>query len=255
MSCRAVNKRGPTMTDPKTTVLILGSAPSALAARTWSRVPFTYVVAINNAWRIRDDWDYLIHPEDFPAERRPAVVLGTQHIVTADEYVPRQNHYGGFVYAGGTMAFTAGYWALSALEPDVLAFFGCDMMYSGSGRTHFYGNGTADPLRKDVTLRSLEAKSARLGLFAGAQGCRTVRLSNGPSRLVFPSARISDLTAAPLPAVSAMQKARRFENDLGYYVASGRYWEVEHRFDPDEIDVLDRMWLSAYRLGVLDHAA
>ncbi|WP_171117346.1 hypothetical protein [Ruegeria sp. HKCCA5463] len=243
------------MTDRKTTVLILGSAPSALEARAWSRAPFTHIVAINNAWRIREDWDYLIHPEDFPAERRPGKVFGTQHIVTADEYVPRQNDYGGFVYAGGTMAFTAGYWALSALSPDVLAFSGCDMMYSGSGRTHFYGNGTADPLREDVTLRSLEAKAARLGLFAAAQGCRTVRLSGAPSRLVFPSVNISDLTAAPLPDIAAMHNVQRMEDDLGYYVASGRYWEVEHRFDPAAIDALDRMWLRAYRLAVSENAA
>ncbi|WP_298849709.1 hypothetical protein [uncultured Ruegeria sp.] len=242
------------MTCQETSVLILGSAPSALVARTWPRECFTHIVAINNAWRIRRDWDYLIHPEDFPAERRPAEVSSSQRIVTAEEYVPRQNDFGGFVYAGGTMAFTAGYWALSALKPDILAFFGCDMMYSGSGRTHFYGNGAADPLRDDVTLRSLEAKSARLGLFAAAQRCRTVRLSSGPSRLVFPSASLSDLTTTPLLEFTDMRAALHTENKLGYYVASGQYWEVEHRFDPEEIDALDQKWLSAYRVGAMDNA-
>ncbi|WP_050603078.1 hypothetical protein [Ruegeria sp. 6PALISEP08] len=243
------------MTDKQTKVLILGSAPLAMEARTWSRKPFTHIVAINNAWRIRKDWDFLIHPEDFPDDRRPSDTTDAQCIVTAQDYVPRQNAFGGFVYAGGTMAFTAGYWALSALKPDVLAFFGCDMMYSGSARTHFYGTGAADPLRDDVTLRSLEAKSARLGLFAAAQGCRAVRLSNGPSRLVFPSVSLSNLSALPIVDTTGMRAARQVEHELGYYVGSGRYWEVEHRFDPTEIDALDRMWLRAFRAGAVDDAA
>ncbi|NOD93127.1 hypothetical protein GS636_10050 [Ruegeria sp. HKCCD4884] len=243
------------MTDKQTKVLILGSAPSALEAQAWSRKPFTHVVAINNAWRIRKDWDFLIHPEDFPIDRRPTDIGPTQRIVTAKDYVPRQNEYGGFVYAGGTMAFTAGYWALSALNPAVMAFFGCDMVYSGSGQTHFYGTGAADPLRDDVTLRSLEAKSARLGLFAAAQGCRTVRLSSGPSRLVFPSTGLSNLSALPLVETIGMRAAQQAEQDLGYSVESGRYWEVEHKFDTAKIDALDRMWLQAYRAGDLENAA
>ena len=71
------------MAENDTRVLILGSAPAALAAREWARGPFTHIVAINNAWRIREDWDFLIHPEDFPAENRPDCLTATQHIVTA----------------------------------------------------------------------------------------------------------------------------------------------------------------------------
>lgn len=243
------------MTDPQTKVLILGSAPSALKARDWARAPFTHIVAINNAWRIRADWDVLIHPEDFPAAKRPKTLLNGQRVVTADEYVPRQNEYGGFVYAGGTMAFTAGYWALSALRPAVLAFCGCDMVYTSTGRTHFYGSGRADPLRDDITLRSLEAKSARLGLFGAAQGCGVVRLSEGESRLVFPSVRSDDLTA-PLPvATQGMEAALKMEAELGYYVPSGRYWEASHQFDPRKIDALDRLWLSIYQKSALRRVA
>ena len=85
--------------------------------------------------------------------------------------MPIQNDLGGFVYAGGTMAFTAGYWALGALRPDVMAFFGCDMVYPTEG-SHFYGNGNADPLRDDITLRNLEAKSARLSIIAARASAR-----------------------------------------------------------------------------------
>ena len=97
-----------------TDVLILGSAPYAVQAAEWPHDAFDHVVAINNAWRIRPDWSHLVHPEDFPQDRRPADILPGQQIITADDYVPAQNAYGGFVYAGGTMAFTAGYWALHA---------------------------------------------------------------------------------------------------------------------------------------------
>ncbi len=62
------------------------------------------------------------------------------------------------------------------------------MHYPATGPTHFYGQGTPDPLRRDITLRSLEAKSARLMVLAARQGCAMVNLSTGPSRLVFPRA-------------------------------------------------------------------
>ena len=87
-------------------VLMLGSAPMAAEAAAWRREPFDLVLAINNAWRIRPDWDVAIHPFDFPVERQ-AVAGPGQRIVTEAEFVPAQNAYGGFVYAGATMAFTA----------------------------------------------------------------------------------------------------------------------------------------------------
>jgi hypothetical protein len=33
------------------------------------------VVAINNAWRLRKDWDYIIFPEDFPKTNQPKVLI------------------------------------------------------------------------------------------------------------------------------------------------------------------------------------
>ncbi|WP_037310946.1 hypothetical protein [Ruegeria halocynthiae] len=235
------------MTEPANRVLILGSAPSALAAKTWPREPFSHIVAINNAWRIRPDWDVLIHPEDFPEKNQPDRIGVGQRIVTAADYVPAQNSFGGFVYAGGTMAFTAGYWALAELRPAVLAFGGCDMVYPGTGHTHFYGTGAADPLRADITLRSLEAKSARLALFGAAQGCRVVRLSQGESRLLFPSVTSDNLSDAELPPVDDMTAVLQAEKALGYHVPSGRYWEVADKFDTTNLDALDQQWLKAYR--------
>lgn len=228
-----------------TTLLMLGSAPMAVAARDWPRAPFDRILAINNAHQIRPDWDDFIHPWDFPEDRRPSPGPG-QSVITQDQFVPAQNAYGGFVYAGGTMAYTAAYWALSALRPGVIAVYGCDMHYPATGPTHFYGQGTPDPLRADITLRSLEAKSARLLILAAQQGCAMVNLSDGPSRLIFPRATAATLPTAPAPFNHAVaQQALQREADLNYIVPSGRYWEDAARFDPAEIDALDALWLSA----------
>lgn len=224
-------------------ILILGSGPNVVRAKDWPRAPFDRVVAINNAWRVRMDWDFLVHPSDFPDDRRPVAVGAHQKIITYVDYVPAQNALGGFVYGGGTMAFTAGYWALHALQPSVMAFLGCDMTYD-SAKTHFYGAGTADPLRKDVTLRSLEAKSARLQALAARQGCATVNLSDQPSRLVFARGTPQDLTARARPVEAAIDQALGLEAQAGYMVESGKYWKEEDRFDVDIIDRIDAAWLA-----------
>lgn len=226
-------------------VLMLGSAPVVTEASHWPRAPFDHVLAINNAWRVRADWNDHIYPWDFPTDGLPALAPG-QRRITEDAFVPAQNRFGGFVYAGGTMAYTAAYWALATLRPRVLAVFGCDMTYPARGRTHFYGTGTPDPLRADITLRSLEAKSARLMLLAAREGCAVVNLSFGPSRLVFPRVQRRDLARLPVPTYDAglMDAALAREAELGYLVPSGRYWEETARFDTAEIDRLDAMWLA-----------
>lgn len=226
-------------------VLILGSGPAVLAARDWPRAPFDRIVAINNAHGVRPDWDDAIFPHDFPPERWPDPRPG-QRLVTEAEFVPAQNAFGGFVYAGGTMAFTAAYWALDHYRPRVIAMMGCDMHYP-KGQSHFYGKGTADPLRADITLQSLEAKSARLMVLAGAAGCAMVNLSSGPSRLLFPRVGLGDLQdCQPSPPdPQASEAAMQREAELGYLCPSGRYWETPERFDPAELARLDALWLAA----------
>lgn len=231
-------------------VLILGSGPNAPLARDWPRAAFDRIVAINNAHAVRPDWDDHIFPWDFPTERRPQPGPG-QRQVTQVDFVPAQNALGGFVYAGGTMAFTAGYWALHALRPRVLAFMGCDMHYPATGPTHFYGTGSPDPLRPDITLRSLPAKSARLMVLAAEAGTACVNLSAGPSQLVFPRASIEGVAhQRPAPFDGDLAgRARAREAALGYHVPSGRYWEEAGRFDTAEIDALDALWLAAALQG------
>lgn len=230
-------------------VLILGSGPQAPHSRGWDRSQFSDIVAINNAWNVRPDWTHLIHPEDFPPARRPSELEPGQRMVDHTEYVPQTNRFGGMVYAGGTMAFTAGYWALGALQPRILAFMGCDMVYPSKGRTHFYGTGTADPLRDDLTLQSLEAKSARLWFMAAEQGCLCVNLSTAPSRLLFPRAAPAELAGlppitAPHPKVTA--PAILNELKLGYTAPDGRYWEQRDQYDATELARIDALWLDAW---------
>jgi len=226
-----------------TVVLILGSGPNVVQSRDWDANWFDHIVAINHAWAVRPDWSHLICPDDFPAAKRPVDVAPGQKIITSETYVPAQNAYGGFVYAGGTMAFTAGYWALHALRPNVIGFIGCDMVYAPTGNTHFYGTGEADPLRSDISLRSLEAKSTRMRLIAAAQGCAMVNLSKEPSRLTLPQSTPDDLAnAKPQPNPQVLATAQAAEQDLGYIVPSGKYWKEEDRFDPAKVDRIDTLW-------------
>ncbi len=226
----------------------MGSAPDSISAKGWSNPPFDYIVVINNAWKIRPDWSHCIFPEDFPTEKRPKANM-KQTLHSAKEYVIAQNHFGGFVYAGGTMAFTAGYWALYTLKPNLIAYIGCDMIYEGS-KTHFYGKGKADPLRKDKTLKNLRAKSARLEALALNQGCTIVNLSKRPaSNLVYPRQKITDLYHNKKPPSREIRPkkvdlALSKEKYLGYFVEDGRYWKKMKEFDTDEIGKLDEIWLS-----------
>lgn len=232
-----------------TVVLLLGSGPHVVKSISWDRRHFDRIIAINNAWQVRPDWDELIYPWDFPQTRMPTDTTD-KALVSQDLFVPAQNAYGGFVYAGGTMAFTAAYWVLHAHRPSVIAMMGCDMHYP-TGQTHFYGTGTADPLRDDITLQSLEAKSARLMVLAAQQGCAMVNLSDGPSRLVFPRAQLENLAQArPAPYdKAATLQAQDRELALNYYVPSGRYWQELHRFDAAALRDLDMLWLRAAGSG------
>lgn len=241
----------------KTTVLMLGSGPSATEARAWNAECWSHLVAINNAWRVRADWDMCVYPEDLPVEKRPVSLSPGQQLIEADDFIPVQNQFGGVVYAGGTMAFTAAYWALGALEPDVMAFFGCDLVYPAAGPTHFYGQGTPDPLRDDVTLQSLEAKSARLQLMAAAHGCACVNVSDGESRLVFPRAPLEALAETDPVAFDqdTFEAVRAREEALGYYVDSGRYWESADQFDADALAEIDALWLQVHSGSKADSRA
>lgn len=248
------------------TVLLIGSAPDAMRARAFDTNAVHSIVAINNAWRVRDDWDYLVFPDDFPADRRP-IPRGSQQFVQSQHYVPANNAYGGIIYAGATMAFTAAYWVLHALKPDLLLVTGCDMIYDQKlGPTHFYGKGAADPLRKDPTLQSLEAKATRLMLLAARQGCLCANLSpRADSRLTFPriaaTAMSEDLASSRDQALKTIEarhdqqkidEALAAEVSLGQFAASGNYWSDDFTIDKQGLFDIDMAWRGTAHRGVLD---
>jgi hypothetical protein len=240
-------------------VLVIGSSPDALRAKAWSNGQFSNIVVMNNAWKIREDWDYLVYPEDFPPERRPQSVNSSQAIIEYTDYVPAQNEFGGVIYIGGTMAFTAAYWVLHALKPDIIAFVGCDMIYPANSSTHFYGQGSADPLRDDITLQSLEAKSIRLQAHALEQNCYCVNLTSlEQSRLVYPVLPETEFFGGNLPVVitQTMQKidnsynhekiraVKAREKALNYLVKNGDYWRHLDQLDAAKLQQIDQQWLS-----------
>jgi hypothetical protein len=237
------------MTVDRPIVLILGSGPNVTAAALWPNRWFDHIVAINNAWRVRPDWNALVFPEDFPASRLPTNLDAVQTLVKASEFVPAQNKFGGFVHAGATMAFTTAYWALAALRPKVMAFMGCDMVYPAQGPTHFYGSGTADPLREDITLADLGAKSARLAIIAAEQDCACVNLSKETSALLFPRAEPDGLRKriVSLDLDRARYRAlREKEEALGYQTPTGRYAQYEDNVDRAAMADLDQRWRALF---------
>ena len=66
-------------------ILIRGSAPNSLQAVNWPRELFDKIVVINNAWRVRGDWDDIIYPYDFARENMPPHIEPYQQIV--DEHI------------------------------------------------------------------------------------------------------------------------------------------------------------------------
>jgi hypothetical protein len=250
-------------------VLVIGSGPNAAEAADFPRSAFDSIVAINNAWQVRPDWDYSIFPPDFPPEKRAPEAKGSQSLISTDEYLPAMNRAGGLPLCGATMAFAAGYWALHGLAPRVIAFIGCDMDYTPKeGKTHFYGTGTPDPLRKNISLRNLQAKSGRLFLKGLRENTLFVNLSTSPkSELLFPRASVPKLESlararsvvtrqllhksfwkSSAQAVRASMLEKKAPEE---YTQSKVYWKFNDRDDIQVVvDQIDTLWQQA-ALGML----
>ena len=232
----------PQQNSPK--VLILGSAPNVVAVNDIDLSSYDEIIVINNAWQVLESWTEHIFPYDFPRENKPTRYSKSQRAIDEKLFVQRQNEFGGFIYAGGTMAFTALYWALGEHMPSEIHILGCDMVYSDAGKTHFYGEGAPDPLRDDFTLRDLYAKSARFMCLAARNGCRTYNLSDQSSKLCFPrhNQNIDDKPCHLLINKASVQSILDQENSLGYFISSGRYWEADLKIDLQALDQIDLQW-------------
>jgi hypothetical protein len=92
---------------------------------------------------------------------------------------------------------------------------------------------------------------------AHTQKCAVVNLSELPeSRLLFPRLARHDLAKADcqqqlltqqgqLLNAAAAESALLAEQELGYMVASGRYWEHAAEFDKTKLSDIDSLWLKA----------
>ena len=236
--------------------LIIGSGPDAKYAAALPLERFDYVLVINNAWQATPLWTHLVTPYDFPADRMPQHIARHQTLIDEQAFVPAQNRFGGFIYAGGTMAYTTAYWCLDALRPKHIAHLGCDMHYPKTGATHFYGTGSPDPLREDISLTSLEACSARFYAHAHQQGCSVWNLSDGPSRLLYPRITTDRFFKFDQPQAApdkqAVAACLHTETELNYFVEDGRYWHHADKFDQGKLRELDQMWLEAARLPLAE---
>ncbi len=125
----------------------------------------------------------------------------------------------------------------------LVALFGFDMHYPKIGKTHFYGKGTADPLREDISLMSLKAKSNRFLHISQKENCLVGNLSDGPSKLTFP--RVTSKYSWPkVPSLNddLISKALQREKDLNYFDVTGRYWQNLDKYNVQEIKKLDDIW-------------
>ncbi|SDB55052.1 hypothetical protein [Bauldia litoralis] len=240
-------------------VLLAGSAPDVVALRDRDLGGLT-AVAVNNAWRIRDDFDYVVFPRNFPDENRPPEGYRGA-LVREINYLKHVASAGGLLFCGSTMAFNAGYWAVRYLKPALIGFSACDMIYDDDDETHFYGKGEADPLRDNLTLRSLEAKSARLFAYALAAGSLAVNFSTRPrSRLVFPRLPLEATrnrsamrrvavearrSAEGRAILDAAQRTARMEAAPPFDVDPNNYWALVGDAAATEfLDKVDRQWLE-----------
>ncbi len=206
-----------------TKVLILGSAPYAIEAAGWPVGLFDHVVAIHDAWSIREDWTHMIHRRDFSVDRRPVLLEGDQKVVTEAEFSPVQTLYGGAPYTGEGMAFVAGYWALAALMPSQIYYFGCDMIDLGAGRTQGHEDQLGEACRPHGMGENTAAKARRLEYFAAQETCGIGNLSPYRSALPYQRVTLEGLDRLRPASVSPRdaEPARLREQRCGYPAALG----------------------------------
>jgi hypothetical protein len=173
--------------------VILGSGPAAPGLGPLLAGD-TIVIALNNAHRACGRVDFSLYADDLPPDQRHphTAVIGR----SSPHYSPALQHFGGILHCGSTMAFNAGYWALLNLPFAQISYFACDLHYP-QGRSHFYGNGRPDPLRRDVSLQSLPALALRL-FFFGLQ-----------HQVLFLNASAEPQTRLCLPRVTSGLSLRR----------------------------------------------
>jgi hypothetical protein len=193
------------------TVAVLGSGPAAPRAADLV-CDETIVVAMNNAWYAVPRWDYALYSDDFPEASKPPAALRARYGRSSPQYWPAMNACGGLLYCGASMGLAAGYWLLQTLPFSQISYYAADLIYDAR-KSHFYGQGTADPLRRDISLQDHTAKYLRLFYFGLRQGCLFLNASAAEeTRLSFPRVRSGaslrqNLMAELMPALTSAREA------------------------------------------------
>lgn len=128
-----------------TRVLIVGSAPSAAEAVEWQRRAYC-VIALNNAWRLGMKDALAMYPRDMTNLGELEKAVPSERRLPWHTWIPAIAQFGDAKHRGDTMMLNAVYYALSAPGVREIGLVGCDMDYA-QPQSHFYGRGTADPLR------------------------------------------------------------------------------------------------------------
>lgn len=150
------------------------------------------------------------------------------------------NACGGLLYCGASMSFAAGYWAIQNLPFSQISFFASDMIYSGE-KTHFYGKGQPDPLRRHISLQDLTASTLRLLYFGLCNGCLIVNASAEPeTRLAFPRVLDGRTMSINIMALVADELTSVLETMHGP-AAAALALEASSPFDPLSADYIPLM--------------
>ena len=160
--------------------------------RDWSKPDKPFGLwPINNAWRgtnrtggITSFTQETFRPQEMPDSPRAAGPIHPQprKLRSGPEQLWRVRLRGG----GEPWLSRPGTGLSPCSGPIFSAYYACDMTYSGNV-THFYGQGTADPLRPDVTLQSLEAKIHPPHGAGGQAGLRLHQSVDGAEQPAFVS--------------------------------------------------------------------
>ena len=108
-------------------------------------------------------------------------------------------------------------------------------------------------MRKDISLRSLIAKSARLESICFLNSCKVFNLSSQKkSNLIFERRKIEDVSRIKKIdklnlKVGKIKKVLKLEKKHNYFIEDGKYWKHEEKFSTSNIDEIDKLWISVIK--------
>ena len=200
-------------------VLVLGSAP--YISGWWKKYGEGFigdgwtVAAINNAWEVPgNDLDYWLHPVDFTKKGPPDNVPRNSRLATfvnQDYYAGSWNNYMNWLIKPSwltnqqiqTMILVSLHHLFNEANADGckidVAVAGSDLVYPKDGPTHFYGEGTPDPLR--FTEIQLRHELEMINYAYTNHGCRVYN-AGGQGETLLPFERFPDLDQMARPTVS-----------------------------------------------------